>query len=492
MIEEEAIRLAKLKELKKQQEEVYPAEAARTHTLREVADRFVEFEKNHEEVTLVGRIRSIRHHGGLSFATIEDQSGTLQLAFKKEHVGKRFDLWQNFFDIGDFVEAHGEVFLTKRGEKSLEVHRFKLLTKTLLPLPEKWHGLTDVEIRYRQRYLDLLANSAVRDIFKKRSLILLTIRNFLENAGFMEVETPVLQSIPGGAAARPFKTHHQALDLDLYLRIAPELYLKRLIVGGYEKVYELARCFRNEGIDHAHNPEFTQLELYWAYRDYEFLMEFTEQLIRAVVMAIHDRETVTYENHELSFSPGFLRITFRDLLLEATGIDIDRENTEEKLTKAIKKKKLNVDMATVVGYSELLDQLYKKYARPNVIQPTFVTHYPLEMKPLAKATALDKTKSASFQLLAAGMEIANAYNELNDPLEQEARFSEQEKIAARGSVESHKTDHDFIIALKHGLPPTVGFGMGLDRLTALLTNSHSLKEVILFPTLRPEETNIKN
>ncbi len=487
MFDEEIIRHKKLNDLRTAKIDAYPSVSFRTIGVREAMDEFATLEREHKTITVVGRIRAIRHHGGLSFATIEDQSGKMQLAFKRNEVGEaQFEKWKNLFDIGDFLEAGGTFFLTKVGEKTLEVKKFRILSKALLPLPEKWHGLSDVEIRYRKRYLDLIANPEVRDVFKKRSLILGSLRAFMEAAGFMEVETPVLQPIAGGAAARPFVTHHNALDIGLYLRIAPELYLKRLIVGGYEKVYEMARCFRNEGIDHAHNPEFTQLEFYWAYKNYEDIMKFTEEMLATVAQAVSDSYSVEFDKVPISFEPPFGRVTFRDAVLESTGIDINEATDEAALLKAIAKKKLKLETKDVTGYGELLDALYKKYVRPSMIQPTFVTNYPVAMKPLAKALSLDPTKAASFQLLVAGMELVNAYNELNDPLEQEARFSEQEKMKVRGSTEAQAGDADFIEALKYGMPPTVGFGMGLDRLTAILTDSHSLKEVILFPTLRPE------
>lgn len=488
MIEEELIRHKKLNDLRAAKVDPYPSVSFRSLSTREAIDLFDELLKEKKTIIIAGRVRTIRHHGGLSFATIEDQSGQIQIAFKKNEVGEReFENWKNLFDMGDFIEVTGIVFLTKVGEKTLEVKKYRLLSKSLLPLPEKWHGLTDVEVRYRKRYLDLIANPEVREVFKKRSLIVGTLRNFMEAAGFMEVETPVLQSIAGGAAAKPFKTHHNALGIDLFLRVAPELYLKRLIVGGYEKVYEVARCFRNEGIDHAHNPEFTQLEFYWAYKNYEDLMKFTEEMLATVVKTITTGEKIEFDKTQLSFEAPYDRITFRKAVLEATGIDIDKEKDEKALSKAILKKKLALDLHGVVGYGELLDVLYKKYVRPSIIQPTFITDYPVSMKPLAKAKSDDPTKSASFQLLVAGMEVVNAFNELNDPLEQEARFGEQEKLKTQGSDEAQTSDADFIEALKYGMPPTAGFGLGIDRLTAILTNSHSLKEVILFPTLRPEQ-----
>jgi lysyl-tRNA synthetase class 2 len=395
-----------------------------------------------------------------------------------------------YVDHADFIEVTGELFLTKRGQQSLMVRCWRLLSKALLPLPEKWHGLSDVEIRYRKRYLDLLANPEVFDVFRKRSLIVQKIREVLTREGFMEVETPILQTIAGGAAAKPFVTHHNALDMDLYLRIAPELFLKRLIVGGYEKVFEVARCFRNEGVSFQHNPEFTQVEFYWAYANYEDLMSLTERMLSEIVSAVTGgRTTIERDGITLDFKPegGIPRRKFFDLVQEVTGIDLSQTTSETELRSQIQARKPGLDISAAVGYGELCDLLYKEYVRPGIIQPTFVIDYPAAMIPLAKRKAAPEAdRIATVQLVVQGMEVTKAYNELNDPLEQQARFVEEEMKKGKGSEEAMATDADFIEALKHGMPPTAGFGMGIDRLTAVLTGAHSVKEVILFPTMRPE------
>jgi lysyl-tRNA synthetase, class II len=468
--------------------DAYPASAERTHSLSHAASAFDELEKSKEIVKCVGRLRAFRGHGGLTFATIEDGSGSLQIALHRDILGpEEYDFWTVNLDVGDFIAVEGAMFATKRGEKTIDVKKLTLLTKALLPLPEKWHGLTDTEIRYRKRYLDLISNVEVRDIFRKRSLVVKTIREFLDERGFMEVETPILQPLAGGAAAKPFITHHNALGIDLYLRIAPELYLKRLIVGGFERVFEIARCFRNEGIDHSHNPEFTQVEFYWAYADYNQLMTVTEEMISAILMKVNGGSLkLMHEGDELDFTAPWKRVSFRDLVLEKTGIDIDEADTEDKLKKEIEKKKLRVDAGKAIGFGQLAEELYKEYCRPSLIQPTFLTDYPAELIPLAKRKHDDSRKVATFQLVAKGVEICKAYNELNDPMDQAARFNEQEKLAEKGADEAQSTDDDFLEALSVGMPPTAGFGMGIDRLCLFLAGVHSIKETILFPTLRPE------
>jgi lysyl-tRNA synthetase, class II len=492
--EEEVARKVKLQKIVDAGINPYPSTSERSHVLRQVAADFEDLEKNKTAIKAVGRVRAFRGHGGLTFATIEDASGQMQIAIHKDVLGeKQYDFWIAGLDIGDFIGVEGKVFFTKRGEKTIDVHKLTLLSKSMLPLPEKWHGLTDTEVRYRKRYLDLISNPEVRDIFKKRSLIVKTIRDFLDAEGFMEVDTPILQPQAGGAAAKPFVTHHNALNTDLYLRVAPELYLKRLIVGGFEKVFEIARCFRNEGIDHAHNPEFTQVEFYWAYADYDELMQLTERIIAAILAKTNDGSLkLMHEGTALDFTAPFARVSFKDIVKEKTGIDIDKTNTEEKLRAEIKKKGLRVDIGNTFGFGETVEALYKEFCRPLIIQPTFVMDYPVAMIPLAKRKDGDPSKVATFQLVAKGMEINKAYNELNDPTDQAERFREQDKLRAKGAEEAQQTDNDFIEALSIGMPPTAGFGMGIERLCVLLTGVHSVKETILFPTLRPEfggETN---
>jgi lysyl-tRNA synthetase, class II len=489
--EEEVSRKVKLNKLMDAGIDPYPAKFDRTHMLSAVVSEFDALLKEGTVIKAAGRVKAFRGHGGLTFATLEDGSAPMQIAFHKDILGEQiYDTVLPALDLGDFIGVEGKVFDTKRGEHSIDVHKVTVLTKSLLPLPEKWHGLTDTEVRYRKRYLDLISNPEVREIFKKRSLIVKTIRSFLDNEGFMEVETPILQPLAGGAAARPFKTHHNALDIDLFLRIAPELYLKRLVVGGFEKVYEVARCFRNEGIDHSHNPEFTQVEFYWAYADYEDLMKLAERLLADIMSAVNGGSLkLMHEGTELDFTAPFARVSFRDIVLDKTGIDINVTNTEEKLFAEIKKKALRVDVGNVFGFGEMAEALYKEYCRNTIIQPTFLTDYPVAMIPLAKRRKDDPSKVATFQLVAKGMELCKAYNELNDPVDQAERFREQEALGAKGAEEAQKTDSDFIEALSIGMPPTAGFGMGIDRLSLFLTGVHSIKETILFPTLRPESTD---
>ncbi len=489
MLEEEAVRREKLERLRKEGVDPYPSASHRSASCREAIEQFDAWSAGKKTITVAGRLKAVRTHGGAAFADLVDETEKLQLHLKSDGVGQAsFERFAALVDHADFIEAEGTLFLTKRGEKTLEVKSWRLLSKALLPLPEKWHGLSDVEVRYRKRYLDLIANEETRRIFRTRSLIVRSIREFLDGRGFMEVETPILQTVAGGASARPFVTHHNALDIDLYLRVAPELYLKRLIVGGFEKVYEIARCFRNEGISFQHNPEFTQVEFYWAYATYEDLMKLTEDLVSGLVAKMTGGSMkIERDSVSLDFMPPYPRRKFYDLVKEGTGIDLEDASDESKLRKAIEKKKLSLDLKNIVGYGELVDALYKEYVRPKIVHPTFVVDYPAEMIPLAKRKEDDPRKIATTQLLVQGIELTKAYNELNDPLDQEARFKEEERRKGKGAEEAMATDVDFVEALKHGMPPTAGFGMGIDRLTALLTGSHSVKEVILFPTMRPEE-----
>lgn len=484
--DERQARIEKLKEIREQKVNPYPSTAKRSHFVSEVLASFDKFSAGKKMLSLVGRLRSVRLHGGSAFANIEDESGIIQLFFREDHFGaKPYKFLKELVDIGDFVRVRGALFTTKTGEKTLEVEALKLLTKTLAPLPEKWHGLSDVEIRYRQRYLDLIANPSVREIFKKRSLIVKTIRDFLERDGFMEVETPILQPIPGGATARPFVTHHNALDIDLYLRIAPELYLKKLIVGGFEKVFEIARCFRNEGIDWSHNPEFTQIELYQAYADYNDLMKMMEKFFVYLMKKTNgEKMKVTFERKEIDFTPSYERITFRDILMKLGNCDIEKYPDRESMAK--KARELGLEILPSDDRGKIIDEVFKKVVRPKIINPIFVINHPIELSPLAKKMPADPRYVERFQLLVAGTELVNAFSELNDPQDQRERFVIQQKMREAGDVEAMRIDEDFIAALEHGMPPTAGLGMGIDRLTALLTNSHNIKEVILFPTLRPE------
>jgi len=486
MIEEEAVRRSRLEKLQQAGIDAYPASSTRTHTVAHFLESFEALQTSGEEVRVCGRLKTIRKHGGLTFCQIEDASGVTQLAFKRDRLGEAaYAFFHETVDMGDIVEVRGTAFVTKAGERSLEGHEYRLLTKTLLPLPEKWHGLSDVETRYRRRELDLIANPHVRAIFKTRATIVRTMRRFMDERGFIEVETPVLQAVPGGASAKPFITHHNALDTDMYLRVAPELYLKRCVVGGLERVYEVARCFRNEGIDHSHNPEFTQIEGYAAYMDYRQLMEFLEEMLVEVIRACGlDPAAVPFQGHALNFT-SIPRMTFRDAMMTHANVDIETFTSRDAAAKTALK--LGVPVATTDSAMTIIDNIYKHLVRPKIVQPTFLIEYPAEMTPLAKRKPEDPRYVEMFQLVyGGGVENVKAFSELNDPIDQEERFREQEAARANGDEEAQFGDQEYVDALKVGLPPTAGFGIGIDRLTATLTDSHNLKEVILFPTLRPE------
>jgi lysyl-tRNA synthetase class 2 len=484
--DERQARFLKLEEIKKQKINPYPSKSKRTHTIAAVLRDFDKLFEKKRTVSLVGRLKSARVHGGSSFANIEDESGQIQLFLRKDRLGdKQYLFFKNLLDLGDFVRVKGVLFLTKTNEKTLEVESIKILTKTLGPLPEKWHGLSDTEVRYRQRYLDLISNPQVRAIFKTRSLIVEAIREFLKKNGFMEVETPILQPLAGGATARPFVTHHNALDTDLYLRIAPELYLKRLVVGGFERVFEIARCFRNEGVDWSHNPEFTQVEYYQAYADYNDLMETTEKFFHFLMKKINGGSMkIIYEKKEIDFTPPYKKITFRDIIIREANCDIEEYPDRESMAK--KAKEMGLEILPSDDRGKIMDEIFKKVVRPKIINPIFVINHPIELSPLAKKIYNSPRYVERFQLLVAGLELVNAFSELNDPIDQKERFMDQQKLREAGDVEAMEIDDDFVTALMHGLPPTAGLGMGIDRLTAIITNSHSLKEVILFPTLKPE------
>jgi lysyl-tRNA synthetase class 2 len=468
-------RLAKLEVLVKFGIIAYPEKTDRHRRLiSEVLDNFTSLAEGKKEMILAGRLRLLRLHGGSTFANLEDGSGSLQIFFRQDVLGENYALFTTNFDIGDFIEVTGELFQTQTGEKTLLVKKCRLLTKSLNQLPDKWHGISDVEERFRRRYLDLLMNKEARQRFSKRSGIIKNIRAFLESKGFIEVETPILQLLPGGALARPFRTHLNALDLDLYLRVAPELYLKRLLVVGFEKIYELGRCFRNEGMDKSHNPDFTMLEFYWAYADYEQLMELTEELFEFLAPELE----IEYQSQKIDMTPPFRRIPLHDLIQQHFMIDIGKAKTEtlQKILADVGQKS-----DKELSHCKLIDELLKAI-RPKIIQPTFVLNHPLEMSPLAKASEENPQEAARFQLIIGGIEIVNAYSELNDPQEQAKRMRQQEEC--RSDEEIQRYDEDFIEALEYGMPPAAGWGLGIDRLVMLLTDAPSLREVILFPTMR--------
>ncbi|OQB44517.1 MAG: Lysine--tRNA ligase [Parcubacteria group bacterium ADurb.Bin159] len=480
---EEKFRREKLKKLREMGIDPYPAKTKITHNCKKAQEKFDELLS--KEIILAGRILAIRLHGKACFLDLTDGTAVIQGYLSEDSVGKeKYNFFKEYIDIGDFIEIKGELFKTHKQEKTLRIKEWRILTKALLPLPEKWHGLKDKETRYRQRYLDLMANAEARKIFETRALIIQELRDFLDKRGFLEVETPILQGVAGGAAARPFITHLNALDIDLYLRIAPELYLKRLVVGGFPKVYEIARCFRNEGIDFAHNPEFTQVEFYEAYSDYNDLMDLTEDLMEKIVLKVCGSLELEYEKNKINFKKPYQRLTFRDALIKFADIDMEKIKTKEELFIVAKKKELAVEKNWSKG--KILDEIWKELARPQIIQPCFIIDHPLELSPLAKKKADNPNYVERFQLLISGMEICNAFSELNDPIDQEERFKAQVIARKEGDEEAHPMDEDFISALEYGLPPTAGEGIGIDRLCQILTNQHSIREVILFPLMRPK------
>lgn len=483
---ERQVRLERLNSLNKLGLDPYPANSTRTHSIGQVLGDFEQLKEQQTQVVIAGRAKAIRNIGALSFVRVEDGSGVMQAVIRRDDLGDAYKLFIDHADVGDFFDFTGSAFVTKSGERSVLVSSLRFLSKTLQPLPEKWHGLQDVELRYRHRELDLISNSEVRQHFVTRSKLVAALRRALDGEQFLEVETPMLQSIPGGANARPFITHHNALNTDLYLRIAPELYLKRLVVGGFERVYEIGRCFRNEGIDFSHNPEFTMLELYWAYVGKEEFISFMERLLAGAIQESVGSLNVVTEGQALDFAGPWPRLTFREAVLRETGIDVATLQTPEDVAQASRSAGLNIDFSKTVGLGECLDELWKKGARAKIVQPTWIFDYPIELKPLAKGSPDDPQASASAQLVIQGAEIVNAYyHELNDPLEQRRRFEAQQKLREQGSEEAQWMDEDFLAALEHGMPPTSGFGIGIDRLAALITGSHNLKEIILFPTLKP-------
>jgi lysyl-tRNA synthetase, class II len=479
----------KLDELKRMGINPYPNDFAIKNTTKEIKDRYGSLDKDtlenrNETAKIAGRIMAFRDFGKASFLHIQDRMGRIQVYIKKDLIGEdAYKIFRNL-DIGDIVAVAGRVFRTKTNELTIEANLIKLLAKSLLPLPEKWHGLTDVEIRYRQRYLDLITNPEVKDVFVKRTKIIQLIRDFLGKRDFIEVETPMMQSIPGGAAARPFKTHHNALDIDLFLRIAPELYLKRLVIGGFERVYEINRNFRNEGISTQHNPEFTMLEFYQAYATFEDLMNLTEEMISSIAKDLLGMFKIEYQGQTIDLTPPWQRITVKDAILKYSNADEGIFTDKKKAFEFAKK--LRLDMPEAFSHGKILLEIFEEVAEPKFIQPTFVTHYPLEVSPLSRKNDRDPAVVDRFELLVCGREIANAFSELNDPIDQRERFIQQAKEKDAGDTEAHLMDEDFVRALEYGMPPTAGEGIGIDRLVMLFTNSASIRDVILFPQLRPE------
>jgi len=476
-------RIEKLNKLKKLGIDPYPIHTNKNRGISEVVKDQKRLIKDQASLVLAGRIRTLRPHGGSIFCHIEEGGTRLQLFIKKDTLGdQQFKLFSEMIDVGDYIEAQGILFFTKTNELTLEVQKWQILTKSLLPLPDKWHGLQDKETRYRKRYLDLLSNPEFKERIKFRSNLIKMLRGFLEENGFMEVETPILQNQAGGALARPFKTKLNALNIDLYLRIAPELYLKELIIGGLEKVYEVAKCFRNEGIDFSHNPEFTQIEFYWAYCDYEKLMQFTEDMFRAIIKSF-PKQALSQELGKY-LDKSLPRLEYKELFKKSTGLDCDTVKKQE--LKALLEKE-GIEAIEEGDEWTLIDEVFKKLCLKKINYPFFLIHHPLTLSPLAKKTKKNDKTVARFQLIIENMEIVNAYSELNDPVDQKERFEHQQERMQEGEKEVHPYDKDFVEALEYGMPPTAGWGMGIDRLVALLTGSPNLKEVILFPLMRPKK-----
>lgn len=486
--EQIASRLSKLKELSESNIEPYAGPFETGHEAASVLEKHQgrskeSLDADPVDVRMAGRIIMLRSFGKAAFAHIQDATGRIQIYLRKDLLADNDFVLLKKIDVGDIVGVSGRLFRTKTDELTVEVSTLKLLTKSLRPLPEKWHGLKDIEMRYRQRYVDLIVNPAVRETFRTRSAIIKSIRDFLDANGFMEVETPMMQPVPGGAAAKPFKTHHNALGVDLYLRIAPELYLKRLLVGGFERVYEINRNFRNEGISIKHNPEFTMLEFYMAYKDYNFLMRFTEQMIQDITMRTLGTTKFSYGNLTIDLTPPWPKIPMLEALKKEgvpEGIFNDRDA-------AIKWGRDNgIDIKSGASLGKALDEIFSDRVEPRLIQPTFITDYPVELSPLSKRKKDNPDLVERFELFIAGREIANAFSELNDPMDQKERFAAQMREREEGDEESHRMDEDFIAALEYGMPPAAGEGIGIDRLVMLLTNSHSIRDVLFFPQLKPQ------
>jgi len=493
--EQEIIRREKLAKLKTLGINPYPADLYPVEkTILQVKENFSQGQK----VVLAGRIMSFRIQGKASFAELQDSSGRIQLYINRDEIctGEDKTLYNEVFkkliDLGDFIGVEGELFLTQVGEQSVRVRNFTLLSKTLRPLPlpkidadgTTHDAFSDVELRYRMRYVDLVVNPQVKENFIKRTKLFNAMRNFFNEKGYLEVETPILQSIPGGAAARPFVTHHNMLDIPLYLRIANELYLKRLIIGGFDGVYEFAKNFRNEGMDRTHNPEFTGMEIYVAYKDYYWMMDFTEQLLEYCATQVNGTSKATFGEHQIDFKAPYKRITMTDAIKQFTGFDISGK-TEDELRKAAISMGISVDQT--MGKGKLIDEIFSEKCEKNFIQPTFITDYPKEMSPLTKIHRNNPELTERFELMVCGKEIANAYSELNDPIDQRERFEEQLRLSEKGDDEAMFIDHDFLRALEYGMPPTSGMGIGMDRLIMFLTNNSSIQEVLFFPQMKPEK-----
>lgn len=482
---EEGQRTKKLGLFAEQKLATYPSISQKYTSTAEYLKHYKTWLKSNKTIKMAGRIRSLRLQGGSCFLQFTDHTGSLQAFVRKDRLGDQaYQLFKNGIDSGDIVEFSGTAFVTKTKEPTILVKKFQLLSKALLPIPDEYYGLKDPDVRFRRRYLDLLTNPQTKKIFLLRSEVIKFSRRYFEDAGFIEVDTPILQSVAGGAAATPFVTHHKSLDIDMFLRVAPELYLKRLVIGGYDKVFEIARCFRNEGIDHQHNPEFTQLEAYWAYQDYQGLMKWMEKFYAQLVKNVNKTYVVKNGQDKINFKPPFKVLDFRKALEKEMKIDLEKTTTTQLISLG---KKAGLSMDANWGRGKVLDELYKKFVRKHIIQPTFIIHHPLELSPLAKRMPKDPNYVERFQLVVKGAELCNAFSELNDPLDQEQRFKEQATLKDKGDDEAFEADADFVEALKYGLPPTAGLGFGIDRLVMILGDVDNIKEVIMFPTMRPKK-----
>ena len=500
MTEQELIRREKLAKLRELGINPYPAELFPVNFLAK--DIETQYEEG-KDVVVAGRLMSFRIQGKASFATLQDSSGRVQLYFKRDDLcsGEDKTLYNEVFkkllDLGDFIGVEGTLFTTNMGEKSIEVKQFKVLCKTLRPLPlpkvdaqGKVHDeFNDVEQRYRMRYVDLVVNPQVKEVFLKRNRLFNAMREYFNNHGYIEVETPILQAIPGGASARPFITHHNALDIPLYMRIANELYLKRLIVGGFDGVYEFAKNFRNEGMDRTHNPEFTGMEIYVAYKDYNWMMEFTERMLEQICIAVNGKPETEIDGKVISFKAPYRRLPILEAIKEETGYDLNGKSEEEIRTIA---EKLGIEVDETMGKGKLIDEIFGETCEGKFIQPTFITDYPVEMSPLTKMHRSKPGLTERFELMVNGKELANAYSELNDPIDQEERFIEQMRLADKGDDEAMLIDQDFLRALQYGMPPTSGIGIGIDRLVMLLTGNTTIQEVLFFPQMKPEKLPAKD
>lgn len=478
------VRRMKLAELQKNDKDPFKiVKYDVTHSTKYIVDNFESLEGS--MVSIAGRLMSKRGMGKASFCDVRDRDSKIQVYVKVDEVGA--EIYEDFkkFDIGDIVGVKGEVFRTHKGEISVKASHIVLLSKSLQPLPEKWHGLKDVDLRYRQRYVDLIVNPDVRETFMIRSRIIKAIRKFLDDRDFLEVDTPLLNTIPGGAAAKPFITHHNTLDIDMYLRIAPELYLKRLIVGGFERVYEMGRMFRNEGMSVKHNPEFTLMEVYEAYTDYKGMMDLTEQLISTVAKEVLGTTKINYQGQEIDLTPPWNRMTMIEAVEKYAGVNFNNINSDEEARQIAKDKKVHIDGNLTKG--EVLNLMFEEFAEEHLIQPTFIMDYPVEVSPLTKRKPDMPSFTERFELFITSREMANAYSELNDPIDQRGRFLSQVEKREAGDEEANMMDEDFITALEYGMPPTGGLGVGIDRLIMLLTDSYSIRDVLLFPTMKPKD-----